>query len=514
MGSTQGTLAPNRGGADGTRGLVARQPRTPLSPHVFTTVPVPKGRTRHDRTSGIPLLDALGSGEITLGAPAGRGLANRTDDVRTVQLALNSADIPVKVDGLFGPRTEDAVRTAQRQLNGISDIDGAITSLKVDGRIDPRGPTQRAVRGLARRVVAQTRMPSTDKPPPWWRTQDLGRVKDDTVSANRRTADHLRTVGTDGEIPVYAADAIRTKGDKAVSEFADLLRQIEKNDPARARGLDEEVRKRLGRGAEMFLPAPENGPPIFKPEVPWAKDGFASKRASGPRKRAPSWSDETREVAKGVLGPAYRQFEALANAFESFSPGADIKDMLDGSRETAEGIAKGDFADALAGGAKTLGGMVGMAAPGSYSGYRKAVDHANKAADGIKLPKISKTESPFGRKDFDSLPNTGFVDPNRIRTMQDKIKAEFKDGRSVEQMANDLKTGNIQPSDVEPIRIAIIDGKAFTLDHRRLVAHRLAGWKVKYRKAAADEVRRALKNRKMTTHDSGMSISIELGRRR
>jgi|GEM_PF-6662361 len=514
MGSTQGTPAPNRGGAESARRLVARRPRAPLPPHIFTTVPVPRGGARLGRTSVFHLLHALGSGKIALGGPVGRGLANRTDDVETVQRALNAAAIPVRVDGLFGPRTEDAVKTAQRQLNRISDFDGAGPPLKVDGRINPRGPTQTAVRDLAKRSVAQTRMSSWDISLPWWRTPELGRVKDDTVSANRRTADHLRTVGTNGDIPVYAADAIRTNGDKAVGEFADLLRQIEKNDPARARSLEKEVRSRLGRDAEEHIPDTGNRRPVFRPEAPWANGGTYPGNARGSRKPPPARTNDAGKVAKGILGPAYRQVEALAKAFETLSPGADVRDMVDGSRETIEGVAKGDFVEAMAGGTKMVGGLAGMAVPGSFSGFKKAakgaIDGVKKSADEANLPGISKTRDPITQKGFDNMPEEGFVNPHRIRTMQDNIKADFRDGRSIEQMVNEIKSGKLKPEDVEPVRVAVIDGNVFTIDHRRLVAHRLADAPIKFRKATRRELSAATgRKNKYTTKNRGMEIVIK-----
>lgn len=75
----------------------------------------------------------------------GQGGANRREDVRVVQMALNAvvsaAGGPVPSlaeDGYVGPKTVAAIRRFQTMWTRV-----------VDGRVDPRGPTLRALNGLA-----------------------------------------------------------------------------------------------------------------------------------------------------------------------------------------------------------------------------------------------------------------------------------------------------------------------------------------------------------------------------
>ncbi len=112
-------------------------------------------------------------------------------------------------------------------------------------------------------------------------------------------------------------------------------------------------------------------------------------------------------------------------------------------------------------------------------------------------------------EEFRKLPEQGSLDPNRIRTMQNNIKSDFRDKRTVEQMVSDLKSGKLKPENIKAIAVAEINGKVYTLDHRRLVAHRLAGRPVSFKKATPQEIKKSLTNRKMTTKDDGQSIEIK-----
>jgi len=132
-----------------------------------------------------------------------------------------------------------------------------------------------------------------------------------------------------------------------------------------------------------------------------------------------------------------------------------------------------------------------------------------READRYKLPDVSVTKNPISVEDFNKLPENGKLDANRVRTMQNNIKSEFKDKRSVIEMVSDLKSEKLKPEDIKPISIAEIKGKVYTLDHRRLVAHRLAGKPVKYRKAKKSEIDDALDNDKMSSRNGGMSIIIK-----
>jgi hypothetical protein len=80
---------------------------------------------------------------IAISASVGQGGRNHIADVRTIQDALNNASPvsgrpmpPLAVDGIVGPKTLAAINAYQRQHLGFS-----------DGRVDPHGPTIRALNG-------------------------------------------------------------------------------------------------------------------------------------------------------------------------------------------------------------------------------------------------------------------------------------------------------------------------------------------------------------------------------
>lgn len=76
---------------------------------------------------------------IDISASVGRGGVNRTNDVRTIQAALNRLPpasggpiSPLAVDGICGPKTIDAIQKFQLHHFGWKGV---------DGRVDPDGPT-------------------------------------------------------------------------------------------------------------------------------------------------------------------------------------------------------------------------------------------------------------------------------------------------------------------------------------------------------------------------------------
>jgi hypothetical protein len=149
-------------------------------------------------------------------------------------------------------------------------------------------------------------------------------------------------------------------------------------------------------------------------------------------------------------------------------------------------------------------------APGNVPGRRE-----QPGQSGYRLPEVSYARNPMTAEEFATLPLRGSVDPSRIRTMQDNIGRRFKrepdamEGRSLVSTIDALRSGRTMPENTPEIRVTVIDGKVWTLDHRRLVAAREAGVPVRYRKVPANELLGEIK-RKSTTEDDGMSIVIKL----
>ena len=100
----------------------------------------------------------------------------------------------------------------------------------------------------------------------------------------------------------------------------------------------------------------------------------------------------------------------------------------------------------------------------------------------------------------------GMMDPKRVRSSQSSILYRFRDGRSIDELAEDLKTGKIEPSNVPPLRLTERDGQLFTLDNRRLEAFRRADKEIPWRWATADEI--AQESFKFTTTNDGISVRV------
>ncbi len=107
------------------------------------------------------------------------------------------------------------------------------------------------------------------------------------------------------------------------------------------------------------------------------------------------------------------------------------------------------------------------------------------------------------------LPDAGTINPQEVRFSQDSINYRFKDGRTVDDLADGLRNGSIKAADVPAIRLVEKDGNLFTLDNRRLEAFRRAEVDVNYRMATPQEI--AHDAFKFTTQNNGVSIRIRGG---
>jgi hypothetical protein len=98
------------------------------------------------------------------------------------------------------------------------------------------------------------------------------------------------------------------------------------------------------------------------------------------------------------------------------------------------------------------------------------------------------------------------LDPQSIRFSQASIKVTFRDGTSIDDLAEELQSGRLPPHNVPAIRVFEREGKLFTLDNRRLEAFRRAGVDVPVRMATPQEI--AEEAWKFTTPNDGVSIRI------
>lgn len=98
------------------------------------------------------------------------------------------------------------------------------------------------------------------------------------------------------------------------------------------------------------------------------------------------------------------------------------------------------------------------------------------------------------------------IDPDTVRFSQSSIRATFRDGGTIERLAEELRSGTVDPAMVPAIRLFEREGKLFTLDNRRLEAFRRANVAIPYRMAAPEEVE--AESWKFTTQNEGASIRV------
>jgi hypothetical protein len=137
-----------------------------------------------------------------------------------------------------------------------------------------------------------------------------------------------------------------------------------------------------------------------------------------------------------------------------------------------------------------------------------------------RLPAESKATNPMTVTQFEALPPSGVVDPNTVRTVQAGISPKFKRDPvthrkpTVIDTTNQLRADPAFSEELPPIRIFVHDNGVYTLDHRRLVAHRLAGVPARYRKATEQEVAKELPDKMDPINDGGVTIRIRPERTR
>ncbi|MGQ5525644.1 hypothetical protein ACUHMQ_20665 [Chitinimonas sp. PSY-7] len=135
----------------------------------------------------------------------------------------------------------------------------------------------------------------------------------------------------------------------------------------------------------------------------------------------------------------------------------------------------------------------------------------------LSNPKLTVANAPDNARpsyltssEFAELPRTGMIDPRTIRYSQNNAKAEFKAPfGSVNEFIQGLKSGDINPATVNPVRIVQRDGKIFTLDNRRLYSFEQAGVDIPYQKLDTIPKRELFK---FSTTNEGTSIVIRKGK--
>src|SRR5437588_722662 len=98
------------------------------------------------------------------------------------------------------------------------------------------------------------------------------------------------------------------------------------------------------------------------------------------------------------------------------------------------------------------------------------------------------------------------MDPTNVRFSQNSISYRFRDGSTIDALAEGLRNGQVRPEDVPPLRLVAREGQMFTLDNRRLEAFRRAGVAIPWRLATPEEI--ATEAWKFTTTNGGLSVRV------
>jgi hypothetical protein len=196
-----------------------------------------------------------------------------------------------------------------------------------------------------------------------------------------------------------------------------------------------------------------------------------------------------------------------------------IRDLPPGRQANARDRLREAFREGHKTAGEAVRGAKGRMRPPAASGVSGGEIARGARPPLTELPAVSRTVNPMTADEFAKLPNQGFVDPARIRTLQRGVSSQFNPSRSMGSSptlldtVNQLRANAVVADRIPPVRIFERNGQVFTLDHRRIVAHRLAGVRVRFRKSSVEDVIKELHG-KLDTKDEGLSIRIRVGSKR
>lgn len=98
------------------------------------------------------------------------------------------------------------------------------------------------------------------------------------------------------------------------------------------------------------------------------------------------------------------------------------------------------------------------------------------------------------------------IEPSAVRFSQRSMGATFSNGTSIDELAQGLRMGTVNPMSIPPIRLVERNGLLFTLDNRRLYAFQRTNVPVPYRMATPAEI--SAQGWKFTTRNNGISIRV------
>jgi hypothetical protein len=101
---------------------------------------------------------------------------------------------------------------------------------------------------------------------------------------------------------------------------------------------------------------------------------------------------------------------------------------------------------------------------------------------------------------------TGVIDSSTVRFSQSSVSYRFRDGGTIDELAEGLINGTVNANNVPPIRLVQSENLLYTLDNRRLEAFQRAEAPIPYRMATGEEI--ANEAWKFTTRNEGVSIRV------
>lgn len=103
--------------------------------------------------------------------------------------------------------------------------------------------------------------------------------------------------------------------------------------------------------------------------------------------------------ARGLLGPAYGQVVGLMKLAEELTPGADIRDAVDGGRDVTEGFKSADPVKIALGTATMIAGIGGIFVHGSVGEFGRITRAAEDAGNsGGKHIRRDTTDMPYEQR--------------------------------------------------------------------------------------------------------------------
>lgn len=238
----------------------------------------------------------------------------------------------LKVDGVMkpgGPTESKIGETLAGQ--GVTTVDPLATNASTS---KPKPPKIDPTTGLA-----EIKMPKLKQMKnPWFKSSKLQPVSDEAHAENTRTMDGMLNYSSNGFLPTLFADAIKSSGDKAVSEFANFLSQLSDRKKDRVDGFEQEVIEKLPEHSKqvlLSLQEQEPSEPIVLESDSNANSLMNNRDSSNPTDQVtPSMEDEENPQDHSYNEKEDKEVQSETNASSS---SRDFDDIVDDANDEYPG---------------------------------------------------------------------------------------------------------------------------------------------------------------------------------